>query len=310
MTSVLDRTSFAALGTTCTVSVSTTPLELPAARRVALTVRTEVEACERVLSRFDPGSDLSRANAAAGSWVDVDERLVDALSTALRLRDATGGRCDPSLLPALMAAGYDRSFERLRPRPPRAAVLPRDPVELDGTRIRIPRGGAVDLGATAKGWIARRALHLARRVWRGIPGVLVDLGGDVAAVGVAPDGGAWIVDVEDPREPDARLGLIRVTGGGVATSGPLRRTFGPRGTLHHLIDPQTLAPGARGPVTATAVAADPAAADAHATALALTPPNEAAAYVAARPGLGAVVVREDAPPLVLGEIDFEPAAAA
>ena len=309
MNRALDRTAFRALGTVCSVSVSTTALELASARRAALAVRTEVEACERVLSRFDPGSDLSRANAAAGFWVDVDERLVEALSEALRFRRATGGRCDPTVLPALLAAGYDRSFERLEDHGPAVPVATPGDVELDARRVRVPPGGAIDLGATAKGLIARRALRMAFRVWPRLPGALVDLGGDVAVAGHPPDGDAWHIEVEDPRRPGGVLGVVRLTTGAAATSGPLRRRFGPGHTLHHLIDPQTLAPAA-GPLAVTVVAGDPVAADAHATALAVTPAAEAAGYVAERPGLGAVVVPHAAPPLVLGAIELTAAVAA
>ena len=58
------------------------------------------------------------AQRGAGEWVEVDPRLVAALAAALDARDATGGRYDPTVLPALIAAGYDRSFEQLRPRLP------------------------------------------------------------------------------------------------------------------------------------------------------------------------------------------------
>src|SRR5204863_493162 len=81
-------------------------------------------ACERALTRFDPASDLSRLNAAAGEWVRVGRRLLDGLAAALGARESTGGRFDPTILPALVAAGYDRSFEQLERRPPRPAAGP------------------------------------------------------------------------------------------------------------------------------------------------------------------------------------------
>lgn len=277
MTRRLDTTTFAAVGATCALRVAAAPLELVPARHARGAALAEVTACEHALTRFQPTSDLRRANAAAGRWVEVDPRLVEALAEALVLRDETAGRCDP----AASAPGV---------------------IELDRRRsaVRLARGVALDLGATAKGWIAARALAATRRAWPGLPGALIDLGGDLAFVGEPPGGGPWLVDVEDPRDPAGVLGTIRVRSGGVATSGPTRRRF-------HLIDAATRAPFSGGPLAATAVAADPAAADAHATALAVLPVADAAAYVSARPGLGAVVVPAEGAPLVLGELDYVPA---
>ncbi len=310
MSGLLDRVAFRALGTTCVLAASATPLVLALSRRALLAGRAEVETCERVLSRFDPDSDLSRVNRAAGRFVRVDGRLVEALERAVELRAETGGRCDPTVLRALVAAGYDRSYELLAEdapgRPAPAGAL----VEIDrrGSRVRIEPGAAVDLGGSAKGYIAARALDAMRGSWPGLPGAIVDLGGDVAVFGVPPEPGAWRVTVADPRPRPGPLGTIRLSGGAAATSGPSVRRFGPGGTLHHLIAPGTGLPAVGGPEAVTVVADDPAAADAHATALAVTPLGKAASYLDEHPELGAVVVPADGPPLVLGSLDFTPAA--
>ena len=104
------------MGTFCLLSVSSRGDDELSARRALAAGKAEVTACELALSRFDPASDLTRANAAAGSWVAVDERLVGALAQARRMRDETGGLFDPTVLPALIAAGYDRTFEQLSDR--------------------------------------------------------------------------------------------------------------------------------------------------------------------------------------------------
>ena len=97
------------------------------------------------------------------------------------------------MLPALVAAGYDRSFELLEHRAPvtpvgwRAAAA----VELDPVAglARLERGAAIDLGGIGKGWSAQSALERMRRAWPAASGCLVDLGGDIAVSGVAPHGG-------------------------------------------------------------------------------------------------------------------------
>ena len=303
---VLVREQFHAMGTECEVAVTATRTDPARARRALAAGRREVESCERVLSRFEERSDLSRLNRAYGEWVAIDQRLVEALRAAIRTREETGGRYDPTILPALAAAGYDRSFEQLDERPParvdgwRAGAA----IEVDAGagRARIEAGAAVDLGGIGKGFAATRALWAMRETWLELPGALVDLGGDVAVWGESPEGGPWRIAIADPRSPGAQLGTIEISDGAVATSGRDRRRFGPEGALHHLIDPATGAPAAAGPLAVTVVGLNAVDVEAYATALAVTPLAEAEDIIRARPGLAALLVLDEGDPVVVGAL--------
>jgi thiamine biosynthesis lipoprotein len=255
------------MGTECALIVTAHPRERPKARLALAAAWNEIRTCERILSRFDSRSQLSELNRDAGMWLQVDERLFDALANAVRLRAKTDGRYDPTILPALIAQGYDRSFELLEPGPPRAsdwsagAAIDLDPI---GRRARIERGAAIDLGGIGKGFAATRALETMRKVWPSLTGALVDLGGDIAVEGLPPEHGQWLISVESPWSPGKSLGTIRLAAGGVATSGPARRRFGLAGA-HHLIDPASGGPAEHGPLSVTVVARRPVDADAHAT---------------------------------------------
>ena len=143
--------------------------------------------------------------------------------------------------------------------------------------------------------------------WPGLPGGLVDLGGDLALAGETPERGPWRIAVADPRRPGTTAGTLLLHGGGVATSGRDVRRFGPGGSLHHLIDPATGEPARPGPLTVTVVAPDAAEAEAHATALAILDAEAAAAHVAARPQLSALYVPHAGAPLPLGRLPLAPA---
>ena len=306
MSARLERIAFRAVGTDCSAAVTAGGADLRRARRALAAAHAEVAACEAALSRFDPSSDLSRLNRDAGAWVAVDTRLVEALRLALRMRVATHGRFDPTVLPALVAAGYDRSFELLEERPPRQTDGWRAgaAVEVDehGVRARIAAGAALDLGGIGKGYAAARALEAMRDAWPSLPGALVDLGGDLALWGSTPEGGPWRIDVADPRSPGATAGRLLLSGGGVATSGRDVRRFGPGRSLHHLIDPATGEPAKPGPLAVTVVAAHAAEAEAHATALAISSPADARAHVAANPQIAALVVPHVGEPFGLGAL--------
>ena len=98
MRAQLVRTEFRAVGTACSAAVTAGHRDGGRARRALAAAVAEVPACERTLSRFDPGSDLSRLNGAGGAWTPVDRRLVESLGIAVRAREDTDGRFDPTIL--------------------------------------------------------------------------------------------------------------------------------------------------------------------------------------------------------------------
>ena len=304
--STLHRTEWRAVGTTCSAAVNAGSADESEVRWALGAAREEVAACERELSRFDPTSDLSRLNAAGGRWTPVGRRLLEALGLALQAREDTDGRFDPTVLPALAAAGYDRSFELLEEREARATDGWRagTAIELDrrNGRARLEPGSSVDLGGIGKGYAAGRALAAMLIGSPTLAGGLVDLGGDIAVRGAAPEGGPWLIAVADPRRAGETLAVLALEDGGIATSGRDARRFGPARSLHHLIDPETGESALGGPLTVTVVAPDPVAAEVNATTLAIAGPAEAEEHVAARPSISALYVPHLGPAIPLGRL--------
>ena len=227
-----------ALGTSASVLVSDRGA-LPAGRAA---VEAELGAIDLACSRFRPESDLSRLNAWAGRPVRVGALLLDAITVALRAAALTDGIVDPTIGRALILAGYDRDFATLahaRTRLVATRVEGWQAVSVDRERseVRIPSGVRLDLGATAKALAADRAAAAAAAAASGA-GVLVNLGGDIAAAGMAPPGG-WAVYVTDDHRapPDARGQTLAIGAGGLATSSTTVRRWGP--DTHHIIDPRT-----------------------------------------------------------------------
>jgi FAD:protein FMN transferase len=304
--SALHRTEWRAVGTTCSAAVTAGPGDESEVLWALGAAQEEVAACERELSRFDPTSDLSRLNAAAGRWTPVGRRLLEALGLALRAREDTEGRFDPTVLPALAAAGYDRSFELLEEREARWAEDWRagTAIELDPRSgcARLEPGSSVDLGGIGKGYAAGRALEAMLAVSPTLAGGLVDLGGDIAVRGESPEGGPWLVAVADPRRTGETLAVLALDSGGVATSGRDARRFGPARSLHHLIDPETGESALAGPLTVTVVASSPVEAEVNATTLAIAGRGEAEEHVASRPRLSALYVPQFGPAVPLGPL--------
>jgi thiamine biosynthesis lipoprotein ApbE len=257
----LARAGWEALGTSVVLLVDD-PDALAPARAI---VERELRAIDRACSRFRSDSDLQRVNAGAGRFVGVNPLLIEAVRVALRAAVLTDGDVDPTVGNALILAGYDRDWTLLE-RPGTLDTLELDPedtvrpaitarvtpgwraIELDHERsaIRIPTGVCLDLGATAKAWVADRA---AAAVYDAIgAGALIGLGGDIATAGAAP-GEGWRIYVTDDhrRVPGEQGQTISIRAGGVATSSTTARRWRHEGrTQHHIVDPATGAPIASG----------------------------------------------------------------
>ena len=92
-----------------------------ATSREAQAIERIFQARDRQFSRFNDNSELSRVNRTPREIITVSKTFGQMVERALAAASATGGLVDPTLASALAAAGYDRDFEALEPRPMRHA---------------------------------------------------------------------------------------------------------------------------------------------------------------------------------------------
>jgi thiamine biosynthesis lipoprotein len=258
-----------------------------------------VRAYEARFTRFNPSSELSQLNAKAGSWFQASDEMFEVLSLAQRYAAATDGLFNPAVLPAMIRIGYDRSLELVRQygavassaapmRVPDFGIARLDP---DGQRVLLPQGMQLDLGGIAKGWIGEQAARLLAEI---APACAVNAGGDIDLIGLPPGQPAWEIELEDPRNPQATLGILNVTAGGVATSSIGKRRWLQSGLeQHHLIDPRLGAPAEAEWLSVTAVAGRAVTAEVYAKALLLAGPRRAAELLLSEPDLRYVAAAKD-----------------
>lgn len=267
---------WAALGTYAQIVVDD-DTAAPRALEIGKRVVAHIDA---TCSRFRPDSDLSRASARAGSWVQVDPMLVRALDAALGAARATGGLVDPTLGRHLVELGYDRDLHLVRQQA--AAARPDSGVAPGSARpgahrwrevgtdaegwVRVPTGCALDLGATGKAFAADLvAATVAAELGCS---VIVSLGGDVASISQSGQAG-WQVLVSDNDAGDLTSGgqVVVLTNGGLATSSTRHRRWTHAGAaVHHIVDPRTGRPAEEVIVTATVSASSCVDANAASTA--------------------------------------------
>ncbi|MBK8050484.1 MAG: FAD:protein FMN transferase [Anaerolineales bacterium] len=76
-------------------------------------VETLFRSAEQRMSRFAFNSELSGLNRCQDPKCALSDELYAVIEAALWAAAETGGLYDPTVLAALLAAGYDRSFERI-----------------------------------------------------------------------------------------------------------------------------------------------------------------------------------------------------
>ena len=306
----MPHTTFRAMGCQIQIIVEADTL---AARRALAEVPAWFEAWEQALSRFRADSELSRLNAAAQEApVAVSAVLWEVLAAARTAAQASGGLVTPTLLTALEAAGYDRSFDTLPAQQPSQPAMPAPAFTLDESvvvdepahTVRLLHGVRLDFGGVAKGWAADQA---AQRLGAYGP-ALVDAGGDIAVSGPRPNDEPWEISVASPLAPEDDLAQLWVTTGGVATSGRDYRRWQQGGVWqHHLLDPRTGRPAETDVLSATVLAPSAAEAEVAAKTALLLGSAAGLAWLAERPDLTGILVLEDGRVLHTLPPDPEPA---
>lgn len=259
-----------AMATKVTIKIATAlgAHELHDSDETAQTALEVFHTVEKACTRFDPTSPLMRANASPARWHKVPEVLYEALREASSAYQRTKGRFDPRILEDLIALGYDRSLafasgdivtpqRALR----RAGGQRRGPwrPRFRGSSLEVLLGEAVDLGGIGKGLAVRWSSRaLASRT----ANYMIEAGGDCYCAGVASDGNAWRVGIEDPFHGDEPLAVLSLRDRAATTSSIRLRHWRAGGELvHHLIDPRTGRPGGGDLVAVTVVGKDPATAE-------------------------------------------------
>ena len=218
---------FDALGSTCEL------LSLSAGQAALERCEQQVRDAEARLTRFVRDSELARLNAGDGRYRPVSPQLFAMLQAALWAYQESEGLVNAAVLPALLAAGYDRPFRHGPEQPAtlEGVSLPALPQVLlldAATRsAALAPGAALDLGGIAKGALADLLIDELG------DDAVCNLGGDARLRGAGPEGDGWHIGLCDGS-------AVALSEGAVCTSGITRRRWGQ--SMHHLIDPRTGVP--------------------------------------------------------------------
>ncbi len=213
------------------------------AKRAAAAAIADVERIEAKYSRYRDDSLTTRINrAAGGAPVAIDAETAALLAYAERCHAQSGGLFD--LTSGVLRRAWD--FRRQPPELPAERVLADTlaligwaEVEWSEHAIRLPRAGMeIDFGGIGKEYAADRMATIL--IEHGIAHGLVNLGGDVRAIGSQPNGAPWRVGIKHPREEQRTIASVELVDGAVATSGDYERFFEIGGRRFcHILNPRS-----------------------------------------------------------------------
>ena len=228
-----------------------------------------VRELEALWSVTDENSEIYALNHAGGEAVAIGADTEAILRFGAEMGARTGGCLDVTLYPVSRLWGFTTGDYRVPSETELAAALALvdfEQLELSPGAARLPEGAQVDLGALGKGWAGDEAIAVLRKY--GVTSALLDLGGNVQALGSKADGSAWRVGIVMPEE-QTNFCVLEVRDAAVVTSGNYERFFtADDGAVYgHILDPRTGAPVENGLKSVTIIGAGGKKCDALSTAL-------------------------------------------
>jgi thiamine biosynthesis lipoprotein len=292
---VLPARSEFVLGTVCTVN-----LYREGTADIYDAVFSRLRGIEAAMSTTLADSEVARINQNAGIMpVKAGEDLIAVLSAALRYAELSGGAFDPTIGPLVKLWGIGTGQARVPGEEEIRGALALvnwhdlliDPEA--GTVFLRKAGMSLDLGAIAKGYAADEAAEILKSA--GISGALIDLGGNIYALGTKADGAPWRIAVQDPRdERGAYIGVLELEEKTVVTSGVYERFLERDGRrYHHILSTSDGYPADTGLLSVTVIADASMDADALSTVLFALGYDKARPLVDSLENVEAVFVFED-----------------
>ena len=222
---------------------------------------------ENRLSVTQPDSEIYRLNEEGHG--KVSENTFALLKRSLELCELTDGALDISVYPVVKAWGFTTDEHCV----PNADALHTLLQSVDYRKIELQDENTVllgdniqiDLGSVAKGWLGDAILNHFRS--NGVESAMINLGGNVQALGAKPDGSPWRVAIIAPSE-EGYAGVVEIKDQAVITSGGYERYFEQDGIrYHHIIDPATGYPANSELLSVTVIGESGVTCDALSTAL-------------------------------------------
>ena len=209
-----------------------------------------LEGCKELCQKYDTmfsnrieDSEISRINNAKCNPVEVSDETLTLMKTGIYYSELSDGAFDITISPVSML--WD--FKSESPSVPSQETIEEavshvdyHNIVIEGNTVQLtdPQAG-IDVGALAKGYIADRLKEDLQE--EGVEHALINLGGNVLAMGTKTDGSDYNIGIQKPfDETGEPVTAVKIADESVVTSGIYQRYFEQDNILyHHILDPQT-----------------------------------------------------------------------
>jgi thiamine biosynthesis lipoprotein len=260
-----------------------------------------IKEIEDIASIYDENSEASFLNAN-GYLDDPSPDFLNLINSSIEYYNTTGGVFDITVQPLLdlwsvgelWKESPEVQAQRIEETFP---VIGSDKIIISDDRIEFSADGmAITFGGIAQGYAVDEAMKIIKGL--GIKQALVNISGDIYAMGVKPDGEKWTVELENPNTPTSTdtdmepLPTFVFADKAVTTSGNYYRYYDPEGEVGHIMDPRT-GYSANTCISSTVIANSCIEADALATSVFVLGPQDGMDLVESLDGVEALIIDAD-----------------
>lgn len=260
---------------------------------------------ERILHNFDmslsvyqDSSIISRINRNEDAV--PDSFFIEVFNKSLLLSELSGGAFDITVGPLVRAWGFGPDDHKNFSEEKRDSLLKLVGMNkialVNGRLVKSDPGIVLDVNAIAQGYSVDVVCRYLSS--KGIKNCLVEIGGEVRAVG-SKGGVPWRIGIDKPEDNNMIPGqslqaIINVSGRSVSTSGNYRKFYVENGVKYsHTIDPRTGYPAKNKLLSATILADDCTMADGIATVCMVFGKEKAVEFIRSHPQYSAYLVYSD-----------------
>lgn len=263
-------------------------------------IKKILENIESKMSRTLKTSELYKLNAHAGKGpYAVSADTFDVIQRALDYAKRTDSAFDPTVGPLVNSWNIGHEDARVPTQSEINAGLQLvgyDKVSLDEANYTVTLaqpGMVLDLGGIAKGYAADVIAKYVREA--GYSSAIIDLGGNIFAVGDKPGGLDWKIGVQDPNETRGNpIGTMKVKDKTIVTSGVYERYFVDNGKhYHHILNSKTGYPVENNLNSVTIVTTSSADADGLSTAIFSLGVEKGMAFIESNTNAEAIFITKD-----------------
>ena len=259
-------------------------------------IREAFEALKKVdalMSTYKEDSEISILNREGKA--QVSEETLEVIEDAIKFSELTDGAFDITCRPLINLWKKAKKEEKVPTEEEieeAISLVGYQRIILEGNQIRLEKKGMqIDLGGIAKGYAVDKAIEALKK--NNIKRALVNAGGDLYALGTDRQGEKWQIGVQDPREEDKIIDIIKVKDRAVATSGDYRRYFTLEGKrFSHIVNPKTGLTVQDVPMSVTIIGSDATTTDALSTGVFVLGPEEGMKLIESLPEVEGMIISE------------------